>query len=192
MSLDLPREWKEGKDSAEVQQPERVQLPDRLIGASGTPFFLRRSPAEFGLAEERTSFDLTHFDRLEYVRERPAGMPEIIQRRLIPDALGSPRARDWDVEAGLARLRHRLERLRSDPAEQRRMDELLAEIPPPESFVRTPPAKEPLIDLSPRSSKSALDTPLVHLRSKDEHGKIKGMNQIRGKDQFGGRGKTSI
>jgi hypothetical protein len=68
------------------------------------------------------------------------------------------------VEAGLARLRPRLERLRNDPAEQRRIDEFLAEIPPPESFVRTPPAKEPLIELSPRP----------------------------GKDEFGGRGKLGI
>jgi hypothetical protein len=94
------------------------------------------------------------------------------------------------VEAGLARLRPRLERLRNDPAEQRRIDELLAEIPPPESFVRTPPAKEPLIELSPRPGKGVLDTPLVHLPSKDEQDQDHGHEPDQGQGRIRGQGKA--
>jgi hypothetical protein len=198
MPLDRAPEWKERKDSAEAQEPERIKQPDRLTGIISQPdriklpdrptriisrSFFRRTPAELEPGEERMPFDLTHrvftFTRGEWA-------PYVGGARI--GEFGSPRERDWDVEAGLARLRSRLERLRSDPAEQRRMDELLAEIPPPESFVRIPPTKEPPIELSPRSAKGALDTPLISLPSKDERGR----NRIRGKDEFGGRGKLGI
>jgi hypothetical protein len=160
MSLDRARETRDSKDSAEVQRLGRTKLPDLLSGASGTPFSRRPLP-EFGLGEERQApsgqfynwYD--HHSGVEYTRQGPAETAEAFERRLIPDALGSLRERAWDVEAGLARLRGRLERLRSDPAEQRRMDELLAEIPPPESFIGMPPAKEALIELPPPSSKAA-------------------------------------
>jgi hypothetical protein len=145
MSLDRAPEWKKSKDSAEVQQPERIEVPDGLTGIIGTPFF-RKPPAEFGLDEERTPFDLTHrgfvftpvewasflggvrngefglpYSRLEYTPEGPVGTSGAIQRRLISDALGSPsrRAPRRDSSSGV---------LRSHPAGEEATDRVVATV----------------------------------------------------------------
>jgi len=80
------------------------------------------------------------------------------ERQLLRELLGGPGQDDWDKHAGLARFRKGLEKLRSDPAEQRRIDQIIEAVPPDKPF-SGPLAKE---SLSQPSGMDVIDNSVIY------------------------------
>jgi hypothetical protein len=118
---------------------------------------------------------LTRLGRGERMREEAIErLVPAAERQALREMFGERGPSEWDEGAGLARFKKGIERLRDDPAEQRRIDEIIAAVPPRTSLVRSPLAKEPPTEkLSQQlGGKIEINNSLInHSPTKDEHGK---------------------